>query len=222
LLLTLFAAPVFAKGAHLWFYSVDPATLNPPDPLPDPMDYDPNYIDTSADGWITESVVIKGDWKAPFSIWLGNRDTSDTSYDTTLIISINDATAVAINGLSVNGNPVGTWNTIEANFPLPPHGVSNSAEWYGFVEVDLGTLAAGSKIEITVDIALNPNADIEASKIHFDACGFSTPEHGDRADMTSPFSHDGTFVVPEPATIVLAGSSLLAFGTYAYKRKKQQ
>ena len=128
LLLTLFAAPVFATGAHLWFYSVDPATLPGYPPLPNPEDYDPNYIDTSADGWILESVVIQGDWETPFSIWLGNSDVSDTSYDTTVVISINDAAAAAIASMTVEGNPVGAWNLVEANFPLPPHGVSFRSE----------------------------------------------------------------------------------------------
>jgi len=46
LLLTLFAAPVLATGAHLWFYSVDPATLPGYPPLPIRR-LRPNYIDTS-------------------------------------------------------------------------------------------------------------------------------------------------------------------------------
>ena len=221
LLLTIMAAPVFATGAHLWFYSVDPATLPGYPPLPNPEDYDPNYIDTSADGWILESVVVQGDWETPFSIWLGNADNSDTSYDTTVVISINDAAAAAIAGMTVEGTPVGAWNTDEADFPLPAHGVSNSAEWYGFVLVNLGALAPDGKIEINIDIALNSGADLDEAKIHFDAYGFSTAEHGDKPDMTSPFSHDATFVVPEAATIFAAGSSLLALGTYAYKRRKQ-
>ena len=221
LLLTLFAAPVLATGAHLWFYSVDPATLPGYPPLPNPEDYDPNYIDTSADGWILESVVIQGDWETPFSIWLGNSDGSDTSYDTTVVISINDAAAAAIASMTVEGNPVGAWNLVEANFPLPPHGVSNSAEWYGFVIVNVGTLASGAKIEINVDIALNPGAELDEAKIHFDAYGFSTVEHDDKPNITSPFSHDGTFVVPEPAAVFAVVSSFLALGTYAYKRKKQ-
>jgi len=220
LLLTLFAAPVFATGAHLWFYSVDPATINPPDPLPDPEDYDPSYVDSSANGWLIESTVIQGDWETPFSIWLGNADNSDTSFDTTLVISVNDVAANAIVGIAVEGNPVGAWDIVEANFPLPPHGVSNSAEWYGFVIYNLGDLASGGKIEINIDITLNQSIP-EGAKLHFDAFGLATEEHGDKPNMTSPFSHDGTFVVPEATTILAITSSMLALGTYAYKRRKQ-
>jgi hypothetical protein len=220
LLLTLLAAPVFATGAHLWFYSVDPATINPPDPLPNPEDYDPNYIDTGFEGWIAEGVAVQGDWETPFSIWLGNADNSDTSYDTTLVISVNNVAANAIVGITVEGNPVGAWDTNGYNFPLPPHGVSNSAEWYGFVEVNIGYLSAGGKVEINIDIALGQFVP-DTAKLHFDAYGFSTPEHGDKPDMTSPFSHDGTFVVPEPSALAAVASSMLALGTYAYKRRKQ-
>ena len=216
LLLTILAAPVFATGAHLWFYSVEP-----PIPLPNPETWDPNYIgDDPIDSWITESVVIpQGDWDTPFSLWIGNADPQDTSYDTTLVISVNDVAYAAIVDITVEGNSVLPWNTDEGDFPLPPHGVSNSAEWAGFAEALLGDIPSGGKMEINIDITLG--TDLEGAKIHFDAYGWSTDEHTGKPDITSPFSHDATFVVPEAATIVAVASSLVALGTYAYKRKKQ-
>jgi hypothetical protein len=224
LLLTILAAPVFATGAHLWFYSVDPATLPggyPPLVNPDPND--PNYVGTNSDPWLEDSVVVpNGDWESQYSIWLGNADPQDNCYDTMLVISVNDAAAAAIFNITVNGSPIGAWDTSAANFPLPPHGVANSAEWYGFVEVNVGDILSGEYIEITIDIDLN--TDLTGAKIHYDAYGWSTEEHSTdprTADITSPFSHDYTFIVPEVATIFAVASSLVALGTYAYKRKKQ-
>jgi hypothetical protein len=233
LLLTLFVAPVFATGAHLWFYSVDPATLpdwtGTIDGSVNPQDDDPNYVGADPDPWLTESVVmLEGDWETPFSIWLGNADPQDTSYTTIVIISFNDAAAAAIDDMSVQSPGYGTGFDImpsdPADFPLPPHGVSNDADWYGFMWAQVGDLASGSYVKIDIDIHLYPGADVSEAKIHFDAIGWSTEQHSTdftTADITSPFSHDYTFIVPEPATIALAASSLIALGAYAYKRKKQ-
>lgn len=223
LLLTILAAPAFATGAHLWFYSVDPATLPggyPPLVNPDPND--PNYVGTDSDPWLEDSVVVpNGDWDTPYSIWLGNADPQDNCYDTMLVISVNDAAAAAISGITVDGTPIGAWNTSAAYFPLPPHGISNSAEFYGFAEVNVGDILSGEYIEIVIDITLN--TDLTDAKIHYDAYGWSDSEHtgDDRPDITSPFSHDYTFIVPEAATIFAVGASLVALGAYAYKRKKQ-
>jgi hypothetical protein len=222
-LMTILAVPVFATGAHLWFYSVDPSTLpGGYPPLVDPDPNDPNYIIADPDPWLVDSVVVlSGDWDTPFSIWLGNADSQDDCYDTMLVISINDAAAPGISGIMVNGAPVGAWDTSEANFPLPPHGVANSAEWYGFVEVNVGDIPSGGYIEITIDIDLN--TDLTGAKIHYDAYGWSDAGHTaeDRPDITNPFSHDYTFVIPEAATVLAVSASMLALGAYAYKRKKQ-
>lgn len=223
LLLTLLAIPVRADGGgHLWFYSVDPGTLNPPDPLPDPQIYDPNYVGVSSDTWTTESIVPTGDWETPFSIWLGCAQFE--SLKTILVISINDAAFAAIDTIKVNGLTLGTWDTDPDDFPLPPHGVANSAEWYGYANFTGLTPAdlysppgTPYKTEITIDIDLKPDADVSEAKIHFDALGYT--ETGAR--IFSPFSHDLNFVVPEPATVLAAASSMLALGTYAYKRRKQ-
>lgn len=221
LLLILLAAPVLADGGgHLWFYSVDPGTLNPPDLLPNPQDYDPNYVGADPDGWLAESIVLPGDWGTPFSIWLGCAKFE--SLGTKLVISVNDAAAAAIAGITVEGIPVGAWDTNDADFPLPPHGVANSAEWHGFVEANLGNIYGVPepwpyKIEINIDLTINPGADLSEAKIHFDAYGHTNTG----ALIFSPFSHDATFVVPEPATMFALGSSLLALGAYAIKRKKQ-
>ncbi|MFX1476474.1 MAG: hypothetical protein ACFFCO_13535, partial [Promethearchaeota archaeon] len=105
LLLTILAAPVFAAGgAHLHFFSVDPTTIDPPDPMPN-GNLDPNYMGVDSDPWLTESVVVlQGDWDTPFSLWIGNQDKSDTSYDTHLVISVNDVAAAAIVDITVEGS----------------------------------------------------------------------------------------------------------------------
>ena len=216
LLLTMLAVPVYATGAHLWFYSVEP-----PIPLPNPDGWDPNYVDVTSDPWTTESVAVpQGDWEDSFYIWIGNADPQDDCYDTTLVISINDAAAPAIDAITVNpGDAVISWNTDEADFPLPPHGISNSAEWYGFAEVVVGDIPSGGKLQIQIDIDLLGAVPSEA-KIHFDAYGWSDEEHTEGYDIFSPFSHDYTFIIPEPATIFLMAASLTALGIYTYKRKK--
>jgi hypothetical protein len=233
LVLTMLALPVSAKGDHLWFYSVDPATLpgwtGKIDGSVNPEDDDPNYVDFDPDPWLKESVVLpKGDWDTPFSLWIGNADHKDTSYGTTLVISVNDAAAKAIDSITVTpGGTISAWNTNPAQFPLPPHGISNSDEYHGFAEVIVGDIGYGSYIVVKIDITLKPEVDqedLEGAKIHFDAYGWSNQGHVgilEKADMNSPFSKDYTFVIPELATILLTTAPLSALGIYAFKRKRK-
>lgn len=231
LLLTLLAAPVFAQDpGKLWFFSVDPASLATIPPLPNPEDVDPNYVDTDTDDWIKESIVIEqSNWTSPFSIWIGLHGGA-MSYDTMLVISVNDVAKNAIASMTVTpGAPggIGAWNLVApippgvTGYPIAPHGVLNSAEWAGYVEVNVGDIASETAIQVTFVMTLN--TDLTGAKIHFDAYGWTSEEHGDytSAAITSPYSHDSTFVVPEAATILAVASSLAALGTYAYKRKKQ-
>ncbi|MFX1476475.1 MAG: hypothetical protein ACFFCO_13540 [Promethearchaeota archaeon] len=87
----------------------------------------------------------------------------------------------------------------------------------------MGDIPPENALEINIDITLG--TDLTGAKVHYDAYGWTNPEHAsndpETADMTNPFSHDFTFVVPEVATIFAVASSLVALGTYAYKRKKQ-
>lgn len=226
LLLSTMTASVFAQGAHLWFYSVDPSTLpdwtGTIDGSVNPQDDDPNYMGSNSDPWMTESVVIvSGDWNTPFSLWIGNADPQDDCYCTKLVISINDDAAAAITGITVDGTAV-SWDTNAANFPLPPHGISNSAEFYGFGVVEIGTahIASGGYVEVVIDITPSGGA-LDDAKIHFDALGWSNDACEGDYDMFSPFSHDSTFIVPEAATILAVSASMLALGLYAYKRKKE-
>lgn len=233
LLLTMFATPVFAQSpGKLWFFSVDPATLPGYPPLPNPEDFDPSYIDADTDDWIKESVVVEqGDWDTPFSVWLGLHGGS-MSYDTILVISVNEAAKDAIASMTVTPGAlagIGPWNTVAPippgviGYPIAPHGVLNSVEWAGYVEVNVGDISSETAIEIIFDITLGADPDLTDAKIHFDAYGWTSEEHGDytTATITTPYSHDGTFIVPEAATIFVASSSLIALGTYAYKRRKQ-
>lgn len=225
LLLTLLCTPVHATGAHLWFYSVEPTI-----PLPNPDPWDPNYGGTNADGWLNEGVVIQvGDWTS-FSCWIGNADPQDDSYDTTLVISVNDVAAAGIASMTVNGIPVTLpWDSNSGNFPMPSHAPIGDAEWAGFAEVNVGYLASGAKMQLTFALTLNAGPNMDDARIHLDAFGWNTREHGTSGPFPtawpfpifSPFSHDATFVIPEVATIFAAGSSLIALGTYAYKRRKK-
>jgi len=211
-------------GGHLWFYSQDPDTLPGPQPLPNPEDYDPKYVGTDPDPWQTESIVIPpdGDWETPFSIWLACAQFE--SLDTMLVVSINNAAATGIETIDINGELLdpddpSQWDT--SGVPpgcLAPHGVFNSAEFYGYYEVPVGDLYSppGSPyaIEIEVEIVLNDGAP-EGMKIHFDAYGHTEKEKC----IFSPYSHDLT-IVPELGTILLAAASFGALGLYALKRRK--
>jgi len=220
LVLTVMITPVLASGqgngggGHLWFYSQDPGNL----PLPNPETWDPKYVETSSDPWLDKSIVIpSSDWDTPFTIWLGCAKFE--SLNTKLVISINEAAKDAIQSITINGSPITSWQLGKPS-ALAPHGIFNSAEFAGYAEVLLGDLYSYTdpyKKEITVDITLKPDADLSKAKIHFDAYG----QTEDGGLIFSPYSHDLTFVVPEPATIILMASPLLAFGLYAYKRRKQ-
>jgi hypothetical protein len=223
LLFSLLAFPVFAKspqGAHLWFFSQDPDTLpwDNPKQLPNPQDVDPKYVGSHSDPWLNQGVIIaSGEWDE-FTIWLGLHKFE--SLNTKVVICINNAANEAINTITVNGIEIESWNSGKPS-ALAPHGVFKSTEFYGYAEVDVGDLYAPPltpyKTAITINIDLNDEADLTNAKIHFDAYG-STKNGG---IVFSPYSHDLTFVIPEPATIFMATSALLAFGLYAYKRKKQ-
>lgn len=214
--LAISVSSVFAAGgAHLWFYSVDPSGEAS---LPNPDPWDPNYQGVSADPWVTESVLVNsGDWDTPFSIWLGCAQFE--SLNTMLVIIINDAAAGAIE--SINGVDVSLFTTSSSHPVLSPHGVFNSAEFYGYTEVPVGNLYSlpGSPhvAEITIDIELKSGAEIpEDAKIHFDAYGYT--EEG--SIMKNPYSHDYTFVVPELGVVLLLGASFIALGLFAVKHKK--
>ena len=215
LLAVALITPVLAQGGgHLWFYSQDPGDP----PLPNPQDWDPNYVNSDPNPWLDESIVItSGDWDTPFTIWLACAQFE--SLDTMLVVSINDAAFEAIDSITVNGIPLEPW-TDGTPVALAPHGVFNSAEFYGYDEVNVGDLYSPPgtpfKVAIVVDIDLNEGADLSNAKIHFDAYGYTNTG----GIIFSPYSHDTTFVVPEPATIIMMASALGAFGIYAYKRKR--
>ena len=214
LLLILLATPVFATGAHLWFYSVEP-----PIPLPNPETWDPNYSGTDPDGWLNEGVVIQvGDWTS-FSCWIGNADPQDDCVDLRILISVNTEAYAGISSMTLNGNPVPSSDPDDSNFPMPPHSPIGDADWAGFAEVSVGFLASGDKIELTFTTILNPGADMDDARIHLDAYCYDAD--GWPFPIFAPFSHDGTFIIPEATTILAVTSSLLALGVYAYKRKKQ-
>ncbi|MGB9841315.1 MAG: choice-of-anchor N protein [Candidatus Bathyarchaeales archaeon] len=221
LVLTIIITPVFASGqgkgggGHLWFYSQDPGSR----PLPNPEYWDPKYVATSSDPWLDDSIVISsGDWDKPFTIWLGCAKFE--SLNTKLVVSINKAAKAAIQSITINGVTITSWKLGKPS-ALAPHGIFNSAEFAGYAEVNLGNLYSYKdpyKKAITIDITLKPGADLSKAKIHFDAYGKTK----DCGLIFSPYSHDLTFVVPEPATVLLMASPLLAFGLYAYKRKSNK
>jgi len=228
LVCTLATSPVLAEGGgHLWFYSQDPDTLPGPQPLPNPQDYDPKYVDTDPDPWLLQSVVIpSADWETPFTIWLACAQFE--SIDTKLVVSINDAAEGVIETVTVTVDSTPTvldpTSFDTSGVPpgcLAPHGVFNSAEFYGCAEADVGDLYAppGSpyKTAITVDIDLKGGVVVPSdAKIHFDAYGYTEGQEC----IFSPYSHDSNFVIPEPATVLATTASLIALTLYAYKRKK--
>ena len=222
LTLLFLVSPAFAGGGggHLWFYSQDPSTLPGPQPLPNPQNYDPNYVSTNSDPWLTQSVAVpSGNWGSPFMIWLGCAQKNSTN--TKLVISINKAANTSIQSILVNGTAIGPWNTSgtpPAN--LAPHGVFNSAEFFGYAEAPLMNLYSPPgtpyKTAINVTIILRNGATPSAdAKVHFDAYGYT--EEGNF--IFSPYSHDLNFVIPEPATIFAVIASLVGLALFAYKRK---
>lgn len=216
LILTLLATPVLAADpgqAHLWFYSQNPSTLSGPQPLPDPQDYDPNWINTDDDPWITESILVTSQ---SFSLWLGCA--KEESRDTKLVVTINEAAFDTIDTIKINGAAILGW-TSGMPSALANHGVFDNA--HGYAEIGIGDLFSppGTPYvtEIKVEITFKADVDTSDAKVHFDAYGYMDDGKINR----NPYSHDGTFVVPEAATLLMAGSSLVALGIYAYKRKKQ-
>jgi len=215
-------------GGHLWFYSTDPGTLNPPELLPNPQYYDPKYVESSPDPWLDDSIVIpSGDWEKPFTIWLACAQFE--SLNTKLVISINKAAYDVIENIYINGTLLSSWDTSGEAPPAgsqPPnklasHGVFNSEEFHGYAEAYIGNLYSPPntpyKVKIIVEINLKSGVTVPAdAKIHFDAYGYTE----DGGFIFSPYSHDLNFVIPEPATIFMTVASIAALGAYAYKRKR--
>jgi len=209
-----------AGGGHLWFYSQDPDTLPGPQPLPNPQDYDPKYVEADPDPWISESVVIPPDeWKSPFSLWLACAQFE--SLDTMLVVSINDAAEGVIEEIWVNGDLLDSWDTSGVPpGPLAPHGVFNSAEFYGFDEVNVGDLYSppGSPyaMEIIVTVVLDGETVPPEAKIHFDAYGQTEEQNW----IFSPYSHDFTFRIPEIpfGTVLGLATCIAALAAFRYKR----
>ena len=148
----------------------------------------------------------------------------NTIYDVHLVVSLNDLAAGVVTGITFTPGgtvAIGALDAVEANFPCSPHGISNSLEWAGFFDVLLGgeDIDPEAALKVTIDIALG-GAVPEGAKIHFDAHGYDTDGGSGDGDYKNPYSHDFTFVVPEPATIALMGSLFAAFGLFAYKRRK--
>ena len=57
--------------------------------------------------------------------------------------------------------------------------------------------------------------------VHIDAYGYTDPELGKINRVFAPFSHDGEYVIPEPATVLLFGLGLAGAGaTRRFRRKK--
>jgi hypothetical protein len=207
------ATPVLAQGGgHLWFYSQDP-----PWPMQNPENWDPKYVESNPDPWLSESIVIpSGDWETPFTIWLACAKFE--SINTKLVISINDAASNAIEEIKVNGTVIGDWHSGSHPY-LSQHGVFNSPEFHGYAEVNVGDLYNNSthyKVAIEIEIELKEDADLTNAKVHFDAYGFTM----EGRLIFSPYSHDLNFVIPELATVLIASASLTAFGIYAYRRKR--
>jgi len=158
----------------------------------------------------------------PFMMWLGCAQKNST--DTKLVVSINKAANTSIQSILINGTAIGPWNT--SGTPpahLAPHGVFNSAEFFGYAEAPLGNLYSPPgtpyKKAINVTIILRNGATPSATaKVHFDAYGYT--EEGNF--IFSPYSHDLNFVIPEPATVFTGIASLLGLAVFAYKRRSSK
>jgi len=223
-------------GGHLWFYSQNPDTLLGPQPLPNPRDYDPKYHGADPDPWLSESIVIpasewmRGPQNLHFDIWLGCAQFE--SLETKLVVSINDAAHDVIEIIEVQAPgcqeiPFEDWDT-SGDPPgyLEPHGVFNSAEFWGCAEYDVHS-------DYFSDLYSPPNPNYKAvievilwlksgvtifpkdAKIHFDAYGHT--EEGNC--IFSTYSHDSTFVIPEIGPLFLMVAMFSALTLYALRRK---
>lgn len=215
-------SPVLAAGGgHLWFYSLDPDTIPAPapQPLPNPEDWDPKYVGVDSDPWVTEGInFTSGDWETPFTIWLGCKQFE--SLGTKLVVSINNVANGIIDSIQINGTSLGSWISSQHNV-LAPHGVFNSAEFYGYAEADVGDLNSPPgtpyKIAIVVDIDLEAGAEVTTdAKIHFDAYGYTD----EGSLIFSPYSHDLIFRIPELGSVMLVMASFGALVLYSIKRRK--
>jgi hypothetical protein len=176
-------------NAKYWFYIEDPSAYAFYDP-----EAGPNYVGVVSDDWVTESVVESIDWEsfagtgtnAEFIFWM--IVTNSESQNTKVVISINDAAYDGIARIWVNGIEITSWTTSSHPY-LAPHGIFNSAEFYGYYELDIGYLAQSMKggqapavypVEISFEVEVAEGASNDM-KIHLDAYG---------CEGSGPYSHD--------------------------------
>ena len=125
-----------------------------------------------------------------FNFWLVV--TNSDSHNTKVVISINNAAALGISELWVDTTEITSWTT-SAHPILAPHGVFNSAEFFGYYEYDVGTLVQTDKggqnpvcapIQLHFKVKLNEEATNDI-KIHLDDYG---------CEGAGPYSHDATIL----------------------------
>ena len=173
-------------SAKYWFYVEDPSAYSFYDP-----EAGPNYVSIVADAWVTESVVHSINWESKagtdveFSFWMVV--TNSESQNTKVVISINKAAYEGIVKIWINGEEATPWTTSSHSI-LSPHGVFNSAEFYGYYEYDVGYLAETTKggiptvnpVELSIKVEVDDDATNDI-KIHLDAYG---------CEGSGPYSHD--------------------------------
>jgi len=181
---------------------------------------DGTYVGANPDKWLDECWVLNvSDNSGTFTLRINNTSGKLTSYDTHLIIALNDAGYNNILNLTINTVTISK-DAFRNGEPKPynlytwPSG-DVYPTWFNDTLINVGTIPPKGYIDVTVSVVFS---NATSARIHFDAYGSKNPvppppdEHGKVTH--NPLSQDSTVLFWPPVVKYQLTVRTSGLGTY--------